>query len=265
MNTNISPFFKNKKLEKKVLETVSTNKGEVIKLDYKKGKKRVWIKRGRESKSNLLHKSAYFITRIKGLMPVEAKTKEKALKHEVEKLQKLRELGIRVPKVLGCKDDYFVLEDTGITLKEYLKNPDIDSETLHKTLMKCVKLLAKIHNASFYHAGPQIKNYTIKNNKIYAIDFEDSFDDKYDLKELQFRDFFLFLVSLTEVNKEIDYRKIIEVYKRKTNNQTIDQELKSIALKLNFLVKLVEFKPLQKYLDDDVMYNYKLFKILQEL
>ena len=254
-------FFNTIELENIVEDVIKNNKQDVIQAKFDNNI--IWIKRPRESKSNLLHKLSYSITKIKGLMPVESKTKDEALYKEVSKLKRLKEKNINVPKVLACREDLFVLEDTGTTIKSYLKSDSINSETLESTLEKTVKTLSLIHNNNEYHAGPQIKNYTIKNDIISAIDFEDSFNENINLKDIQFRDFFLFLVSLTELNKEVNYKEIINIYQKETNNPTVDKELKDIALKLNFLIKIVENKFLNKLFSKDVINNYNLFKTLQ--
>ncbi|PLY06076.1 MAG: hypothetical protein C0625_10620 [Arcobacter sp.] len=256
-------FFNDSILEEKILTILKENQSNVLIVDYKDDY--VWLKRPRESKSTFLHKLFYNTTRIRGLMPVEDKNKQETLYHEVTKLKRLKGKGINVPEVLGCREDFFVLENTGKCLKNYLKEPFITDTFLENTLESCVDVLSSMHNSSEYHAGPQIKNYTLKEDTVSAIDFEDSFSKNIKLEDIQFRDFFLFLVSLTELNKEINYKEIINIYKKNTKNETIDKELKNIALNINFLTKIVEIEFLNKRFSKDVLNNYTLFKTLQQL
>ncbi len=256
-------FFVTKELEESVLNKIKVNNKEIIKHTY--NDETVWIKRPRATKSNIFHKMAYSLTNIKGLMPVESKTKEQTLIHEVSKLQRLKEKRINVPKVLGCNSEVFVLEDNGITIKSFLRNKELEKTVFENRLKDTLNLLIKIHNNDEYHGGPQVKNYTFKNGVVSAIDFEDSFDKSFKLEDIQFRDFFLFLFSLTELKKDIDYKEIIDIYMKETKKEGIDKELKSIALKLRFLTKIIENKLFYNLFFDDVINTYKLVKTLQKL
>jgi len=264
MTSNNLYFFKDEVLEKRIIEIVNENPKPVLIVDYNDDY--VWLKRPKETNSNLFHKIFYFITRIKALAPVSYKTKEEALAFEVTKLQRLKGLGVNVPEVLGCRKDYFVLENTGKCLKNYLKESHISDDLLESILEKCVNVLSDIHNASEYHAGSQIKNYTLSEEGIVsAIDFEDSFSEKNNLEDLQFRDFFLFLFSLTKLKRDINYKKLINLYKKNTKKETINQKLKKIAQNMNFLTKIVEIEFIKKKASNDVIYSYNLIKILQQL
>lgn len=192
-------FFKTKELEISILNEIEKNNNDIIKHNF--NNEIVWIKRPRKTASNIFHQMAYNITKIKGLMPVEKKSKEQTLVHEVSKIQRLHKKGIKVPEVLGSNNNVFVLEDTGITIKSYLKNKELNRNIFESKLKETLKVLIEMHLKDEYHAGPQVKNYTIKNGIVYAIDFEDSFDSRFSLTDIQFRDFFLFLFSLTELKK----------------------------------------------------------------
>lgn len=253
-----------KKVVEGVLEVaIKENSTAVIQVEHEG--KFYWIKRPREVSSNKFQKFAYNLTKIRGLIPVVEKTEKEVLFFEVSKLKQLKEKGINVPTVAGFQENYFVLEDTGKDVRSILRDKNTTLDEVEEILKKCVSLLAHIHKLNLYHAGAQVKNFTYKEGKVSVIDFEDSFDENASLKDIQFRDFFLFLVSLTDTWHEIDYKEIIDIYKNKTGNTTIDKELKKIAKRLNFLVRLVEFKPLYKHFSDDVLSNYKLIKTLQQL
>lgn|GEM_PF-773222 len=264
LKNKIEDFFKTKDLKKAISKAIENDKtSEVFKFEL--DEKSYWIKRARPSDSSFFHRVFYSLFKMKGMMPAQKKTKEETVYFEVNKLIYFKSLNIPVPEVVACNKEFFVIEDSGTTIRDYVKKTNLTDTQLNEVLGKTVQLIATIHNKSQYHGGSQIRNYTIKDGMIFAIDFEDSFSDKHELKQLQYRDFFLFLVSLSELKREIDYSKIINIYKELTNNTTIDKELKTIALRLNFLVKLIEFKPLRKYLSKDVIYNYNLVKALQNL
>lgn len=261
-DTNVE-FYLDKELEQRIEEQLKEGDCEVLKLLYKDDF--VWIKQARETKSNNFHKFAYSITKIRGMMPVEDKTKEQTLYYEVSKIKRLKQKGIKVPSIIGCNKKLFALEDTGKDVRSYLSNKEIPIKEVESTIEKCTNILSVMHNADEYHGGPQVKNYTVKDGIISAIDFEDSFSKNVNLKDIKYRDFFLFLVSLAELRREVNYKEVIEIYKKNTNNLTIDKELKKVAWNLNFLVKIVEIEFLKKKFSKDVIYNYNLIKALQQL
>ena len=88
---------------------------------------------------------------------------------------------------------------------------------MHKDLLddpmevfeKIIAALAKLHNLKAFHGSSQIKNFTYEEGQISFIDFEESFTQEVDIEELQFRDLFLFLLSLSRLDREFDYEKTL--------------------------------------------------------
>ena len=263
MHGRNAQFYFDKELESKAQDLLKENKSDVFKLTHDNNS--VWLKNSRETKSHLPLKITSSIFNIKGLIPVEYKTKKESLCYEVSKLQALKKGGIPVPSVIGCNEQFFILEDTGKNIRSYLKDKNISDVESENTIEKCLNILSSIHNMGNYHAGSQVKNYTIKDNIVTAIDFEDSFPSSVSINDIQYRDIFLFLVSLTGLRRDIDYKEIIEIYKRNTNNKTIDQELKQAAWKLNFLIKIVELDSIYNRASQDTLCSYNLIKGLQQL
>ncbi|XOB61116.1 hypothetical protein ACMC56_10920 [Campylobacterota bacterium DY0563] len=256
-------FFKSKELEEKILNIIENNKEFILHIEH--DNKFYWLKRSSKSDSSLIHKLIYKTTKAKGLMPVVPSEKESVLYHEVTKLQRLKKKNINVPEVVACQKDFLVLEDKGVNLRKYIRHTQLETSKVEELIKKTVNVLAQIHNANEYHAGSQIKNYTLQDDLISAIDFEDKFSNDISLHDIQFRDFFLFLVSLSDLKKELDYKEIINIYKKLTKNETIDKELKVVANKFNFLAKIIETKFIYNKVSKDVINNYKLIRTLQEL
>lgn len=256
-------FYFDKQLESRIQDLLKEKQSKVFKLDH--GDSFVWLKKSRATKSNLLLKVVSSVCNIKGLMSVESKTKEEALCYEVSKLQSFKKSGIPVPEVVGCNKEFFVLENTGRNIRSYLRDENVSDIESENTIEKCLNILSSIHNMGDYHAGSQVKNYTIKDDIVTAIDFEDSFSSSININNIQYRDIFLFLVSLADLKREINYKEIIDIYKSNTNNKTIDQELKKAAWKLNFLTKMIEVNAINRRVGNDAIYSYNLIKDLQKL
>jgi len=224
---------------------------------------RLWVKRARRTGSNLLHKLAYMFTKNPIVIPVESKTPQEALKFESSKLQRLAELSIPVPKVIEVTDHYFILEDRGATIqhlisKGFLSNP---AEVLEKIIIQ----LAALHNIDEFHGGSQIKNFTYTNDTIYFIDFEESFDKDIEMNELQFRDLFLFLFSLSKLNMDVDYESLIQHYIALTGKEDTIQKLHILSSKVSFLIKLLENKTVWNIIDRDTKSIYRLLQQLKNI
>jgi len=236
-------------------------KHEIFHIEVK-GKK-VWVKRARRTGSNLLHKIAYMITKNPIVIPVEDKTPQEALQFESSKLQRLHKLSIPVPKVIEITENYFVLEDRGSTVYHRIKKNLEDNP--EQILEKIIIELSNLHNINEFHGGSQIKNFTYKNDKIYFIDFEESFSRDIDIEELQFRDLFLFLFSISKLNIEVNYENLIQKYIDLTQKKDVIEKFHTLSSKVNFLLKLVENKTIWNLIDSDTKSVYRLLTQLRNI
>jgi hypothetical protein len=128
--------------------------------------------------------------------------------------------------------------------------------------------LSKIHNFSQFHGGSQLRNFTFKDDKVFVLDFEESFETNVDIKTLQYRDFLLFLLSfikIKEVNFKIDYEKIINKYCELTNNREFKQKLIRFSKKLRFFLWLYEKDFIKKIVGSDVKYFFEFIQVLRNL
>jgi len=237
---------------------VKNPKTEIFSFDYR-GKK-VWVKRARETGSNLFHKLVYAWSKNPILSPVEKKTAEETLLHESSKLKNLASSHFNVPKVLAVREDCFVIEDCGPTVHHLLKNKLTDTPQV--LITQTLEVLALLHNAKKYHGGSQIKNFTSKNNIIYFIDFEESFSQSVALEDLQFRDLFLFLFSISKLKIDVDYRKLIEKYVSLGGEKEILTKFHNLSNSVSWLMKLLQNKTILKLLDRDTQSVYRLLKQL---
>lgn len=252
---NITTFEKEAYEQLKALPKLEIFKKSVDGKDF-------WIKFARPTGSNFFHRFIYMITKNPILMPVKTKSNLETLQHEVTKLKNLYSKSIQVPKIVHNNNDFFVLEDCGKTVHEQIKYNLVDD--IDNLLIKTIEELANLHNINEYHGASQIKNFTYENEKVYLIDFEESFDDEQDLKTLQFRDLFLFMFSIAKYDVNVDYIKLIQLYIDKTDNIDFFQRFSRLLSSVNFLMKIVELKFIWKILDKDTKSIYKLFKTLQK-
>lgn len=229
--------------------------------------KKYWVKKARPTIPSFSHKLYYKIFKLDIIMPVEYKSAKEALEFETSKLKRFEALGINVPKVVYKDKDFFVLEDTGKTINSHIRKKDAKKENIDFFVFNSINTIALIHNLDEYHGGAQARNLTFKDEKIFVIDLEDSFNNSIDLKTLQYRDFLLFLLSLTKIraNVEIDYEEIINKYVSLTKNYDFKLKLNKLARRISVLIKLSKIKFIRKNLGNDVILFFKLFEILSNL
>ncbi len=222
-----------------------------------------WVKRARKTGSNLLQRLLYGFTQNALLIPVENKNPEEALKFESSKLQELYDFSVPVPKVIQVSQLYFVLEDAGSTMRHLVKH-DLIEDPL-KIYEEIITQLAALHNLDKFHGGPQIKNITYKENKIYFIDFEESFNSEVDIRDLQFRDLFLFLFSLSKTKREIDYKILIKKYIDITHNKDVIQRFHQLTSTTAFLMKIVKNRAIWNIVGRDVQSIYRLLEEVKNM
>lgn len=221
-----------------------------------------WVKRPRQTGARGVHRLAYKIFGHPLLVPPLGQSPQQALAHEVGKLLRLQEKGINVPCVVAKNHEMFVLEDGGASVLYAIRKQKV-SDVLG-LLEKVVVVLAALHVKGEFHGGAQIKNFTCKEEKVFAIDFEEAFDGQIPLGDLQFRDLFLFLFSLAKHDVETDYVKLISLYEEHTNNGAA-KRVKSLAKSLGGVTRLAHTPLIQKLLDQDSKSAFRLLRILGAL
>ncbi|NOR54690.1 MAG: hypothetical protein GQ531_00630, partial [Sulfurovum sp.] len=222
-------------------------KAEIFPFDYEG--ERVWVKRARKTGSNLFHTLVYAWSKNPILSPVEKKSASAALLHESSKLQNLKQMQIPVPKVITVREDCFVIEDCGPTVHHLIKYKE--TEEPQALILQTLQALARLHKEKQYHGGSQIKNFTTKDDTIYFIDFEESFSQDVALEDLQFRDLFLFLFSVSKLKIEIDYQQLIEAYVSVSGKKEILTKFYALSNSVSWLMKLLQNKTVWKLVDRD--------------
>ncbi|AYJ79677.1 kinase [Aliarcobacter cryaerophilus ATCC 43158] len=230
--------------------------------------KQYWLKKSRATKPDKIQSFFYKFFHFELLIPPIVKNSKEALFYEVSKLEKFKELVINVPNIAYKCEDFFVLEDSGNSVNAYLRSKDINEDKFYFFVDKLIFELSKIHNFSQFHGGSQLRNFTFKNDKVFVLDFEESFESNVDIKTLQYRDFLLFLLSfikLKEASFKIDYEKIINKYCELSNNFEFKQKLIKFSKKLGFFLWLYEKEFIKKRVGSDVKYFFEFIKVLRNL
>lgn len=230
--------------------------------------KQYWLKKARTTKPDKIQSFFYKFFPFELLIPPVVKSSKEALLYEVSKLEKFNELGINAPVIAYKCEDFFVLEDSGNSVNAYLRNKDISEDRFYFFVDKLIFELSKIHNFSQFHGGSQLRNFTFKDDKVFVLDFEESFEESVDIKTLQYRDFLLFLLSfikLKEASFKIDYEKIINKYCELSNNFEFKQKLIKFSKKLGFFLWLYEKEFIKKRVGSDVKYFFEFVKIINKL
>ena len=230
--------------------------------------KHYWLKKARATKPDKLQEFFYKFFPFELLIPPLKKDENEALEFEYSKLQEFYDLGINVPKIVVKKEKYFVLEDSGKSVNAILRDKNISSEDFYFYVDLILIQLSKIHNFGYFHGGSQLRNFTFKDNKVFVIDFEESFDKSVDIKTLQYRDFLLFLLSFTKIKEltfKIDYEKIINRYLEFSNNFEFKDKLMNFSKKLRFFLWLYKKEFIKKRVGSDVKYFFELVEILSKM
>jgi len=248
-----------------LIEQSYAQKGEVFSVEYE-GEK-FWVKKARATQSSFMHRLYYFLLRFSLIIPVENKSKAQALEYETQKIRRFNALGINTPKIILQTQDFFVLSDCGKNVNSYIRKRDISKEKMYYYLDKTVAFLANIHNKNEFHGGAQARNFTYKDGVVATIDLEESFNKNVSLELLQYRDFLLFLLSLTKTRASftLDYRYIIDSYVRLTKRKKIKSDLKKLANRVKFFTSLANTAPVKRFLGRDMKGFFTLMGQLQRL
>lgn len=215
-----------------VSEDILKLKGRVFK--YEINNELVYVKKREMNKKHIGHSLQnilYKITKNPMLIPTVLSKSENEVMFEVEKIKKLALSHVNVPKILFSNEEYFVMSDTGENLKEYIK---LYRNKKDFYIKKAIEVLADLHNKNFAHGGSQVRNFTIKNEIISLIDFEEKIPERY-IREFQKRDILLFMLSLEKAGFSPNIKEICKFYEESSLNKNIYEELKDFLLKFKWI------------------------------
>ena len=190
---------------------------------------------------------------------------------ESNKIKELEKQGVSVPHILEVTENYFIMSDTGESLKNYV-NDQIEKQKIkdkyeqdvfkEEYVQRALDTLIKLHNTGNAQGGCQIRNFTIKDEVISLIDFEEVIPTQH-MKTFQKRDFLLFVLSLQRSGFNPNIRKLSDYYMDNTEYKTLYSELREFLLKFKWLYFL-EWKIFKKIRMKDVRDFLLIIKMVEE-
>ena len=244
-------------LKNEVLKLLKSSTQDVFSIEQQKGQK-LWVKKAKESGSSSLQRKAYKIFKNPLLTPSQKQTPKQSIRYEATRLQSIAKEFSHVPKVVISEDDFMILEDSGTDLRKLLKM-QTDTNRAQTVIYKALDVLIEFHNLGFFHGGSQIKNFTLKDDKIYLIDFEEKFINA-DINNLQFRDLFLFLISIARLKHKLDYQKMIDFYIAKTSKNDFYSKFTKLSKNIKILMWILDKQFIYNFVGKDTQSIYRLFK-----
>jgi tRNA A-37 threonylcarbamoyl transferase component Bud32 len=122
-----------------------------------------------------------------------------SLQHEAARLRFLGRAGCRVPGVWHSQADLLVLEHVGEPLPGLIRRGD---ESVQRELAgAAARDLADFHARGFWHGGAQLRNMTLRDGRLWRIDFEENIGEALSLPLAQAYDVFQALSSLLSLRK----------------------------------------------------------------
>ena len=189
---------------------------------------------------------------------------------ESNKIKELEKQGVSVPHILEVTENYFIMSDTGESLKNYVNN-QIEKQKIkdkyeqdvfkEEYVQRALDTLIKLHNTENAQGGCQIRNFTIKDEVISLIDFEEIIPTQH-MKTFQKRDFLLFVLSLQRSGFNPNIRKLSDYYMDNTEYKTLYSELREFLLKFKWLYFL-EWKIFKKIRMKDVRDFLLIIKMVE--
>ncbi|WP_299494971.1 serine/threonine protein phosphatase [uncultured Shewanella sp.] len=162
-----------------IIELLALHKGERV-SNFEYQGKRYWLKQAE---------------RHSGFMRLLKPNPLEAIKTEVLTLKNMAAKLAPVPKLVLAEKDFFVVEDVGSTVKQWLTEEAVTKPCMHQILNDSAKALADLHTMSLAHGRPALRDISWQNGHVTFIDFEAS-QYKKDLDYQQVRDLLVFIHSL---------------------------------------------------------------------
>ena len=155
------------------------------------------------------------------------------ISYEAQRLRKLRQKDIAVPRLLMEGPNYIVMEHCGERLEPMLRC----EQTRDELLPHIMDSLLVLHEADQWHGGAQVRNLTIQNDTIFRVDFEEKTGDVLPLSLAQAYDLFLCFNSLTKyLNFDVELgEKLLTDYLLRRKEPRVYESLSKL---LNFSLRL---------------------------
>lgn len=154
----------------------------------------VWVKEYRGGQRRLLLRALDALARglrIEALRPPPHHAGDDAKAIEMRRIDELRRLDVRVPRVVGEGSRMLVLSDTGASLSRTLKQ-ETDPARRDAMIARAAAALVDVHRRGACVGQPLPRNMTIDGDTIGFLDFEEDPLEVLSLRDAQVRDWMLF-------------------------------------------------------------------------
>ena len=183
--------------------------------------------------------------------------------NELKILQELARANAPIPRLVCYTDDYFVLEDAGKTVSNYVNDPTLSDEKKIAILADSCCALIDLHQRGLIHGRPAVRDIAWNNGAVKFMDFEARSKSR-NQDWLVVRDMLLFFDSLyreEDISDEM-LARVINIYQQYC-------PVHYWRLMLDYLRRfrwvyylLLPFKPIAK---KDLQAIYRLFQQLGKL
>lgn len=112
------------------------------------------------------------VERPKGAMRLLKGNSRQALRKEISVLERLGAVNAPVPRLVQVGQDYFVVEDVGKTVNQWLQDPSLDSAEVQAILNDSALALARLHSMQLAHGRPALRDIGWAQGQVTFIDFE---------------------------------------------------------------------------------------------
>lgn len=107
-----------------------------------------------------------------GVFPSPGRLRTGGIQQEAQRLRALRAHGCAVPEVYQLTADHLLFEYCGPTVEALLG--ELRGAQRNDLLLAAVDDLAEFHRRGHWHGGAQLRNLTMKQGRLYRIDFEEN-------------------------------------------------------------------------------------------
>lgn len=185
---------------------------------------------------------------------------KKSFENELMTLLDLFKQGVPVPKVVYHEKDFFVLEDVGMSISQWVDNPNSSEEQKFSILSEASQALIGLHKKGLVHGRPAIRDIVWNNSKVIFLDFE-SRSKSQNKDWLIVRDMLFFFDSLCHKETISDELiKEIALYYQTHCASRNWEIMQNYLLRFRWVYYLLlPFKPIAK---KDLISIYRLFTLL---
>lgn len=185
---------------------------------------------------------------------------KQAFLKELAILQEWAEKGAPVPRIAMYGENFFVLEDAGVSISQWVDRKDCSEQQKEKILCDAAQALIQLHRQGLIHGRPAVRDIIWNQGNIIFLDFE-SRSQSQNFQWQVVRDMLFFFNSLCREEDISDMlvQKTAEAYQTQCNPQYWQAMMGYLSRFRWLYYLLLPFKPIAK---KDLIAIYRLFEVL---